>query len=94
MKIHDIIKEEENWKQDAPGFKTKQTGVDPVTGRVEWDVEYTPLIAVDKAIEEAFQEYKDVLKKYPEDQKLDKLFDIFASWKREFRKHVSRKYGR
>ena len=94
MKIADILKSEQDWKQDTPQFKTKKTGIDPVTGRIEWEVEYTPLIGVDKAIEEAYEQYKGVLKKYPEDQKLEKLFDIFAAFKREFRKHVSRKYGR
>ena len=92
MKIKDILEQE--WKQDSPEFKTKETGVDPVTGQISWDVEYTPLVGVDKAIEKAYDEYKDVLKKYPDDQKLDKLFDIFAAFKREFRKHVTRKYGR
>lgn len=94
MKIRDILREQEDWKQDSPEFKTKQSGFNPETGQYTWDVEYTPLKGVDKAIEDAFQEYKDVLKKYPEDQKLEKLFDVFAAWKREFRKHVSRKYGK
>lgn len=92
MKIKDILEQE--WKQDSPEFKSKQTGVDPETGRISWDIEYTPLKGVDTAIEKAYDEYKDVLKKYPDDQKLDKLFDIFAVFKREFRKHVTRKYGR
>jgi len=92
MKIKDILEQE--WKQDAPEFKTKETGVDPVTGQISWDVEYTPLIGVDRSIEKAYNQYKGVLKKYPDDQKLDKLFDIFAAFKREFRKHVTRKYGR
>jgi len=92
MKIKDILEQE--WKQDAPEFKTKETGVDPVTGQISWDVEYTPLIGVYIFIEKAYNQYKGVLKKYPDDQKLDKLFDIFAAFKREFRKHVTRKYGR
>lgn len=92
MKIKKIL--EQDWKQDRPEFKSKETGVDPVTGRIEWDIEYTPLTGVDKSIEKAYQEFKDVLKKHPEDQKLDKLFEVFSSFKREFRRHVSRKYGR
>lgn len=93
MKIKDILKEEE-WRQDTPSFKTKKTGVDPETGTISWDIEYTPLKGVDKAIDKAYEEYKDVLKKYPDDQKLEKLFDIFAAFKRQFRMHVTRKYGR
>jgi hypothetical protein len=92
MKIKDIL--EQGWVQDTPNFKTKKTGVDPETGTISWDIEYTPLRGVDKAIDKAYDEYKDVLKKYPDDQKLEKLFDIFASFKKQFRTHVSRKYGR
>lgn len=92
MKIKDLL--EQDWKQDTPGFKSKQTDVDPETGSISWDIEYTPLTGVDKAVERAYQEYKDALQKHPEDQKLEKLFDVFAAWKREFRKHVSRKYGK
>ena len=92
MKIKNIIEQE--WKQDSPEFQTKKTNSDPVTGQVSWDVEYTPLIGIDKSIESVYSEFKDALKKHPEDQKLEKLFDVFASWKREFRKHISRKYGR
>lgn len=92
MKIKKIL--EQDWKQDRPEFKSKETGVDPVTGRIEWDIEYTPLKGVDKSIEKAYQEFKDVLKKHPEDHKLDKLFEVFSSFKREFRRHVSKKYGR
>lgn len=92
MKIKDIL--EQDWKQDSPEFKSKETGVDPETGGISWDIEYTPLTGVDKAIEKAFNEYKDALKKYPNDQKLEKLFEVFAAFKREYRKHVTRKYGR
>jgi hypothetical protein len=92
MKIKDIL--EQDWKQDRPEFKTKETGMDPETGRIEWEIEYTPLEGVDKSIEKAYSEFKDALKKHPNDEKLDKLFDIFSSFKREFRRHVSRKYGK
>ena len=92
MKIKDIL--EQDWRQDSPEFKSKQTGVNPETGQTSWDIEYTPLIGVDKAIDRAYEQYKHVLRKYPEDQKLEKMFDIFAAFKREFRKHVTRKYGR
>ena len=92
MKIKDILEQE--WQQDSPDFKTRQTGVDPVTGQISWDVEYTPLKGVDDAIQDAYDDYKDVLKKYPDDERLEKLFDVFASFKKAFRQHVNRKYGR
>lgn len=92
MKIKDIINEQD-WKQDTPRFKTKRTGVDPETGTISWTIEYTPLKGVDDAIDNAYDEYKKVLRKYPDDQKLEKLFDIFAAFKKQFRMHVTRKYG-
>jgi len=89
MKIKDILKEE------SPDFKTKKvSGPDPVTGQMTWDVEYTPLIGVDKNFEEAYQDFKKILKKYPTDEKLEKLFQIFAQFKRQYRSHVTRRYGR
>ena len=92
MKIKDILEQE--WQQDSPDFKTRQTGVDPVTGQISWDVEYTPLKGVDSAIQDAYDDYKAVLRKYPDDERLEKLFDVFASFKKAFRQHVNRKYGR
>jgi hypothetical protein len=93
MKIQDILREED-WKQDDPDFKTKKTGVDPVTGTISWDIEYTPLKGVDDAIENAYQDYKKILKKYPHDQKLDQLFNVFSAFKKAYRTHVNRKYGK
>tara|TARA_B110000285_G_scaffold224002_1_gene280241 strand:- start:395 stop:676 length:282 start_codon:yes stop_codon:yes gene_type:complete len=91
MKIVDILKEED-WKQDTPGFKSKQTDFNPDTGQYTWDVDYTPIKSVDSAIEKAYEGYKQVLSKYPEDEKLETLFNVFASFKKAFRTHVSRKY--
>ena len=89
MKIKDIL------DLESRDFKTTQIGSpDPVTGQTTWDVEYTPLIGVDNNFEDAYQDFKKILQKYPGDQKLEKLFDIFAKFKRQYRTHVSRKYGR
>lgn len=92
MKIKDILEQE--WRQDSPRFKTKQTGVDPVTGQVSWDIEYTPLKGADDAIQEAYDELKKALKKHPDDQKLEQLFNVYASFKKAFRTHLNRKYVR
>jgi len=90
MKIRDIIKEDEN-----PDFKTtKVSGPDPVTGQMTWDVEYTPIIGVDENLEDAYQDFKKILKKYPTDERLQKLFDVFSQFKRQYRAHVTRRYGR
>ena len=50
MKLIDIINEE-----DALGFKTTKTSVDPETGQVTWDVEYTP------DFQKVFKEVSDLL---------------------------------
>jgi len=93
MKIKDIL-EKADWKQDSPDFKTKQTDYNPTTGGYTWDVEYTPLKGVDDNLEDAYQDFKKILKKYPNDDKLEKLFEVFAKFKRQYRMHVTRKYGR
>ncbi len=90
MKIRDILKEEEN-----PDFKTTKIGdPHPVTGQMTWDVEYTPLKGVDDNLEDAYQDFKKILKKYPTDERLQKLFDVFSQFKRQYRAHVTRRYGR
>ena len=90
MKIRDILKE-----QESPDFKTtKVSGPDPVTGQMTWDVEYTPLKGVDDNLEDAYQDFKKILRKYPTDEKLEKLFQVFAQFKRQYRSHVTRRYGR
>ena len=89
MKIKDILKEEN------PDFKTtKVSGPDPVTGQMTWDVEYTPLIGVDDNLEDAYQDFKKILRKYPTVERLQKLFNVFSQFKRQYRSHVTRRYGR
>jgi hypothetical protein len=88
MKIKDILKE------DQEDFKFTKTGTDPETGQVSWDVEYTPMIRLRKEVEELYEAFKKTLGKYPDDQKLEKFFEVYSSFKRQFKTHVNRKYGR
>lgn len=88
MKLVDIIKEEDD------KFTTKQTDYDKITGQYSWDVEYTPLKSIDKELDSIYEDFKEVLKKYPNDVKLDKLFSIFSLFKKQLRTHISLKYGR
>ena len=92
MKIKDILEQE--WKQDSPEFRTKHTDTDPITGRISWDVDYTPLTGADRAIQKVYDELKEALRKYPDDQRLEQLFNVYASFKKAFRTHINRKYGR
>lgn len=93
MKLKDIILEQD-WKQDNPEFKSKFTGIDPETGSYSWDIEYTSLINLRKDIEELYESFKETLKEYPADQKLEQFFEEYASFKRKFKTYVNRKYDK
>lgn len=90
MKLSNIIFKENDNKFDD--FSTKKTGVNPTTGQISWDVSYTPMISLDKNLEELYQDFKDVTKENPDDTKLEELFNTFSSLKRNIRTHISRKY--
>ena len=83
------VKKEENTQ-----FTTKQTSFDPETGQISWDVEYTPLVDLRNEVEELFEAYKKAILKYPDDEKLNKLFEVYSSFKRAFKTHVNRRYGK
>lgn len=80
--------------EEKAKFTTRQTSFDPETGQISWDVEYTPLINLRKEVEELYDAYKDTILKYPDDEKLNKLFEVYSSFKRAFKTHVNRRYGR
>lgn len=88
MKIKEIIKEE----PDA--FKLVDKEVDPETGAVSHRVVYAPIVDLRREVEELYDAFKRTLKQYPEDQKLEQFFDVYASFKRQFKTHVNRKYGK
>tara|TARA_R110000822_G_scaffold46909_3_gene124748 strand:+ start:2456 stop:2740 length:285 start_codon:yes stop_codon:yes gene_type:complete len=94
MKIKDILKEADDWKQDSTDFKTKVIGRDKTTGAVSWDVKYTPLISLAENIEESYEDFKEVTRKYPSDVKLEQLFKVFTSFKRAYKMHINRKYAK
>lgn len=89
MKLKDIIFEE-----DALGFKTTQTAINPVTGQVTWDVEYTPLVNIDNKLEKLAIELDNAVKKHPKDEKLQQYNQFFKNFKKLFRTHVTKRYGR
>lgn len=87
MKLKDILFEE-----DALGFKTTKTNVDPETGQVTWDVEYTPLVRIDGELEKLATELDSATKKHPEDEKLQQYNELFKNFKKAFRSHVTKHY--
>jgi len=89
MKLVNIIYEE-----DAKSFKTTQTAVDPETGQITWDVEYTPLVRIDGELEDLATELDTAVRKYPEDQKLQQYNELFKNFKKAFRTHVTKHYSK
>jgi hypothetical protein len=87
MKLKELIFEE-----DALGFKTTQTSIDPVTGQVTWDVEYTPLVKVDSELEKLAIDLDSAVKKHPKDEKLQQYNEFFKNFKKSFRTHVTKHY--
>jgi len=60
----------------------------------EGDGKAVYLIGVDDNLEDAYQDFKKILRKYPTDERLQKLFNVFSQFKRQYRSHVTRRYGR
>ena len=76
------------------GFRLTDKEVDPETGSVSHKVVYEPIHDLRREVEELSDAFKRTLKAHPEDDKLDQFYDIYMSFKRKFKTHVNRKYGR
>jgi hypothetical protein len=87
MKLLKILTEQESRK-----FDTEQSSTDPETGAVTWNVVYTPLISLDKAMQEMYEDFADTIKEYPNDNRLQELFKEFANTKKALRTHITRTY--
>lgn len=88
MKLKDIILDE------AKGFTLTNKEIDPETGAITHKVTYEPIVDLRREIEELNSAFKKTLQQYPEDQKLEQFYEVYASFKRKFKTHVNRKYGR
>lgn len=87
MKLVDILFEE-----DALGFKTTKTNVDPETGQITWDVEYTPLVKIDDDLEDLVDELERAVSRHSDDEKLQQYFQLLKNLKKSFRTHVTKHY--
>jgi hypothetical protein len=87
MKLLKILVEEETRR-----FDTEQSSTDPETGAVTWNVVYTPLISLDKAMQRMYEDFADTIKEYPNDVRLEQMFYDFANIKKNLRTHITRKY--
>ena len=88
MKLKDIILDE------AKGFTLTDKEIDPETGAITHKVTYEPIVDLRREIEELNSAFKKTLQQYPEDQKLEQFYEVYASFKRKFKTHVNRRYGR
>ncbi len=88
MKIKDILKEEPD------GGRLVNKKIDPVTGTISHDVRYNNIYYLRKEVEELNDAFKDTIEDYPNDEQLYKLFTVYSKFKRAFKTHVNRKYGR
>jgi len=93
MKLAKIIETAE-WKQDSDTFSSKKTGVNPTTGTVSWDIDYTPLHAVVGDLEDTAEHLKEAIKDHREDQELYELYMEFRTFKRKLKTHINRKYSK
>lgn len=75
-------------------FKTTQTDIDPETGAISWDVEYSTVDSIEKSLESVVDDLKRLVREHPEDEKLEKLQQVFLNFKKGFKTHITRKYGR
>jgi hypothetical protein len=87
MKLLKILTE-----QSERSFDTEQSSTDPETGTVTWNVVYTPLISLDKAMQKMYEDFADTIKEYPDDIRLEQMFYDFANIKKNLRTHITRKY--
>jgi hypothetical protein len=87
MKLLKILTE-----QSEKGFDTEQSSTDPVTGKVTWNVVYTPLRALDKAMQKMYEDFADTIREYPDDVRLEQMFYDFANIKKNLRTHITRRY--
>jgi len=87
MKLLKILVE-----QSERGFDTEQSSTDPETGAVTWNVVYTPLTSLDRAMQKMYEDFADTIKEYPDDIRLEQMFYDFANIKKNLRTHITRKY--
>jgi hypothetical protein len=85
MKLKDIIFEQES-------FSTQKVDKDKETGTITWDVTYTPIISLDRNMQRMYNDFVDVLRKYPNDPKLEQIFSDFSNMKKNLRTHITRRY--
>ena len=82
-------------KSNIGGFSSKETGVDPETGTISWDITYKPNFGlIYKAFKDLNKEFKKFLefKDIVSDPEFKKIFNGFNYVWNAFRTHVRKNY--
>lgn len=87
MKLVDIINEQD-------GFRTIQTGEDPETGKISWDVIKTPSVSLNNNLDKVYYDFIKFAEENPEDPILEKYLQAFRSLKQGLRSHMTKKYSK
>jgi len=94
MKLSDLLLEDDNSEKGPYGFEFGDTEVDPETGGITSKVTYTPLRNLKVGIAKNDQDFKAVVRKYPDDERLLKLYEEYVSFKRRFNRYTNLKFGK
>lgn len=78
----------------SDAFKTSNKKIDPETGRIEWDVQYTPVVEFKASLDELSKDFKKLISKYPQDDKLEKLHTFFKQFKKQTLTYLTRQYSK
>lgn len=87
MKLKDIILE-------TSRYQTVQTGEDPVTGKISWDVVPTPVTSLHNNLEQVYADFLKFASQHPNDPVLEKYLQTFRSLKQSLRSHITKKYSK
>lgn len=87
MKITDIILESDR-------FQTIQTGEDPETGKISWDVVPTPSVSLNNNLDQVYSDFLKFAAQNPNDPFLEKYLQNFKNLKQALRSHMTKKYSK
>jgi|APGre2960657373_1045057.scaffolds.fasta_scaffold160218_2 hypothetical protein len=87
MKITDIILESDR-------FQTIQTGEDPETGKISWNVVPTPSVSLNNNLDQVYADFLKFAAQNPNDVLLEKYLQNFKNLKQALRSHMTKKYSK
>ena len=89
MKLTNILTEQDT---EGMGKANLIKQVDPKTGEEYFRVEYNSLYSVDSKLDGLYYTLKKAVQEHPSDPYLENLLRSFATWKKQYKTYVNRKY--